>query len=63
LPADASTREGFVGYARSFVLVLQAHYFTQNELKFPYMRERLPDAPYDLLIAQHEELVRVPDEV
>jgi len=60
---DASTREGFLCYARSFVSVLHGHHLTENELAFPYFREKLPDAPYDLLIAQHQELVHILDEV
>ena len=60
---DASTWEGFICYARSLVSVLQAHHLTENELVFPYLRAKLPDAPYDLLIAQHRELVNILDEV
>jgi hemerythrin-like domain-containing protein len=60
---DASTKEGFLCYARSFVSVLHGHHLTENELAFPYFREILPDAPYDLLIAQHQELLRVLDEI
>jgi hemerythrin-like domain-containing protein len=60
---DASTREGFICYARSFVSVLHAHHLTENELVFPYMREKLPDAPYDLLIAQHQQLAHILDEI
>ena len=60
---DGSTREGFICYARSFVSVLHAHHLTENELAFPYLREKLPDAPYDLLIAQHQELVHILDQI
>jgi hemerythrin-like domain-containing protein len=60
---DARTREGFLCYARSFVSVLHGHHLTENELAFPYFREKLPDAPYDLLIAQHQELVHILDEI
>ncbi len=60
---DASTKEGFLCYARSFVSVIHGHHVTENELAFPYFREKLPDAPYDLLIAQHQELVHVLDEI
>ncbi len=60
---DASTREGFICYARSFVSALHAHHLTENELVFPYLRAKLPDAPYDLLIAQHQELVHTLDQI
>ena len=60
---DPSTREGFICYARSFVSALHAHHLTENELVFPYLRAKLPDAPYDLLIAQHQELVHILDQI
>lgn len=60
---DATTREGYIGYARSCVSVLHAHHLTEEELVFPYLRAKLPDAPYDLLIAQHQELVHSLDQV
>jgi hemerythrin-like domain-containing protein len=54
---DAATREGFIRYARSLVSVVHSHHLTENELVFPYLRAKLPNAPYDLLITQHQELV------
>ena len=60
---ESSTQEGFVCYARSFISVLHAHHLTENELGFPYLREKLPDAPYDLLIAQHQELVHILEQI
>jgi len=60
---DASTREGFVCYARCWVSVLHSHHLTENELVFPYLRAKLPDAPYDLLMSQHQELVRILDQI
>jgi hemerythrin-like domain-containing protein len=60
---DGSTREGFIRYARSLVSVLHSHHLTENELAFPYLRAKFPDAPYDLLIAQHQELVHLLDQI
>ena len=60
---NASTREGFICYVRSFVSVLHAHHLTEEELVFPYMQEKLPEVPYDLLKAQHRELLLVMDEI
>jgi hemerythrin-like domain-containing protein len=60
---DTPTREGFICYARSLISALHAHHLTENELVFPCLRAKLPDAPYDLLIAQHEELVHILDQI
>jgi hypothetical protein len=53
---DASVREGFIAYVGSLVSVLDAHHLTESEVFFPYFRDKLPDAPIDLLITQHREL-------
>jgi hypothetical protein len=53
---DASTREGFIAYVGTLVSVLHAHHLTESDLFFPYFRDKLPDAPFDLLITQHREL-------
>lgn len=53
---DASTREGFIAYVGSLLSVLHAHHLTESDLFFPYFREKLPDAPIDLLMTQHRDL-------
>jgi hypothetical protein len=53
---DAAAREGFIAYAGSLISVLHSHHLTESDLVFPYFRNKLPDAPFDLLIAQHREL-------
>ncbi len=53
---DASAREGFIAYVGSLVSVLHAHHLTESDLFFPYFRDKLPEAPIDLLTAQHREL-------
>lgn len=54
---DASTREGFVSYVRSLASSLHAHHLTEDDLAFPYFREKMPDAPFDLLSAHHRQMV------
>ena len=53
---DAPAREGFIDYVRSLVSVLHAHHLTESDVVFPSFRARVPDAPFDLLIAQHRDL-------
>lgn len=47
-------REGFLKYIQTFQTVMYVHHALENEKIFPYFREKLPDAPYDRLITQHE---------
>ena len=60
---DASTREGFVDYVQSLVSVLHAHHLGEDELAFPYLRDLLPGAPFDLLSEQHQQMVPILDEI
>jgi hemerythrin-like domain-containing protein len=60
---DASTHEGYISYVRSLASVLNAHHLTEDELAFPRFRERLPDPPYEQLMAEHAEMVPVLDEI
>jgi hemerythrin-like domain-containing protein len=60
---DTSTRDGFVSYVRTFASVLDAHHLLEDELAFPYLRDKLPDVPYDLLMAQHREIVVILNEI
>lgn len=53
---DAATQGGFISYVQSLASVLHGHHVTEDDLIFPYLRDRLPEAPYDLLSAQHREL-------
>ena len=53
---DASARNGYVAYVGSLVSVLHAHHLTESDLFFPYFRDKMPDAPFDLLTAQHRDL-------
>lgn len=60
---DDSTREGFVDYVHSLVSVLHAHHLTEDDLAFPYLRDLLPDTPFDLLSDQHRQMVPILDEI
>ena len=67
---DDSSRKGFVDYARTLVQVVDAHHMGEDEVAFPYLRSKVPDAPYERLHADHEailpvlkELRRAADEV
>jgi hypothetical protein len=60
---DTPARDGFICYGRTLISALHAHHLTENELVFPYLRAKMPDAPYDLLMAQHEEMVHIVDQI
>jgi hemerythrin-like domain-containing protein len=51
---EESDREGFLKYIQTFSTVMDAHHLLENEKIFPYFKDKLPDAPYDRLMAQHK---------
>jgi hemerythrin-like domain-containing protein len=55
--ADATEQAGFLNYVRALVSVLDGHHITEDDIAFPYFRDKLPEAPFDLLSAQHQEMV------
>jgi hemerythrin-like domain-containing protein len=54
---DPATKVGFIKYVRTLVSVLNAHHMTEDDVAFPYFRDRIPGAPFDALSAQHQEIV------
>ena len=49
----AATQEGFVLYVQGLVSVTSAHHISEDEVAFPYLRDKLPDVPFDKLMADH----------
>lgn len=60
---DEATREGFLTYARTLASTLHGHHLTEDELAFPYFRDKLPEAPFDKLVAEHREMEEVLGEI
>lgn len=58
-----SGREGFFKYLQALSSVLHAHHLTEDEVAFPYFRTILPQAPFDLLMRWHQEMVGLLDEI
>ena len=58
-----SSKEGFINYIRALTSVVNAHHITEDEIAFPYFRDKLPDAPFDALIEDHQVMVRILNEI
>lgn len=61
--SDASTREGFLNYVRALSSIIHGHHLTEDELAFPCFRNKLREAPFDLLMMQHQQIVPVLKEI
>ncbi len=56
-------REGLFNYIRALSSVLNSHHLTEDELVFPYFRDKMPEVPFDILIRWHQEMVEILDEI
>ncbi len=50
---NAAFRAGFASYVIGLTAILRAHHLVEDEVAFPYIKERIPDAPYDVLDNEH----------
>jgi hemerythrin-like domain-containing protein len=60
---DAATREGFVLYVQTLASVLSVHHLAEDEVAFPDLRDRLPDEPFDELMAEHRVMEEILEEL
>jgi hypothetical protein len=49
-------REGIVNYVRALSSLIQGHQLAEDDLAFPYFRDKMTEVPFDLLIQQHLEM-------
>ena len=60
---DEGRREGFFNYTRALSSVLNAHHLSEDDIAFPYYRDKLPEVSFDRLTYFHRVMMRVLDEV
>ncbi len=58
-----SVSTGFINYVESWLSLLHSHHLVEDELIFPYLKEKITDVPFDLMEAQHQEMLPVLDEI
>jgi hemerythrin-like domain-containing protein len=61
--SDAQTKEGYFCFVRCFISVLNSHHHTEDQIAFPYLKAKMLEAPYDLLMSQHQDLIHVLDQL
>jgi hypothetical protein len=60
---DRSTRKGFAWYVQCLSALLHAHHTTEDDLVFPYFWEKMPELPVERLIAEHQQMDPLLDEI
>jgi hemerythrin-like domain-containing protein len=56
---DENLREGFVRFVRTLSEVIRSHHLVEDELAFPYFRDKIADAPYPRLKMDHEKMIPI----
>jgi hypothetical protein len=60
---DGTTAEGFWKYCLGLEVIARTHHETEDDLFFPFLRDRLPDADFDRLLAEHRVMDGILDEM
>ena len=60
---DRATGAGLALYLRTLAGMLHQHHSAEDEIAFPFLREKLPDLPFDALIAEHEQMEAILEEL
>ena len=53
---DEVTREGFWKYCQGLEANANGHHMTEDDLFFPFLRERMPDPDFDQLEVDHQAM-------
>jgi hemerythrin-like domain-containing protein len=56
---DEAIRAGYIRYVRTLAEVVRVHHMSEDELAFPYFREKVADAPYPRLMMDHEKMIPI----
>lgn len=60
---DAAAQEGFVTYARTLGWLINAHHMSEDNVVFPYLKPKLPEAPFDQLSDDHKKMDEILKEI
>ena len=60
---DRAAGAGLALYLRTLAGILHQHHSAEDEIAFPFLRELLPDLPFDDLIAEHEQMEEILEEL
>lgn len=51
--------DGFINYVESFISLLHSHHLVEDEQIFPYLQTKLPNAPFEIMETQHQEMLPI----
>ncbi|BAQ61743.1 hypothetical protein GM3708_2149 [Geminocystis sp. NIES-3708] len=60
---DDVLKEGFINYLNSLLSLFHSHHLVEDDLIFPYFKNKQFDAPYEIMATQHGDLLPLLDEL
>lgn len=60
---DPATQEGFTNYVQSFSTTVHGHHGSEDEIGFPYFKDRLPEMPVERLSQEHQVMVPLLEDI
>jgi len=60
---DPMTGAGFALYLRMLASALHQHHSAEDKIAFPFLREKLPDLPLDVLTVEHAQMATILEEM
>ena len=49
-------RRGYTDYIQSLAIVLRVHHLAEDEIGFPFLKEKFPHIPFERLFRDHQEM-------
>jgi len=49
-------RRGYTDYTQSLAIVLRMHHLAEDEIGFPFLKEKFPSVPFERLVRDHQEM-------
>jgi hemerythrin-like domain-containing protein len=56
-PMDGEKPSGLLNYIRALASVLNGHHLMEDDVAFPYFRDKIPEAPFDVMTEWHQKMV------
>ena len=60
---EASRRDGLFNFIRALCSVMNAHHQTEDGIAYPYFRDKIPEAPFGRMMAGHQEMGQIIDDI
>ena len=54
---DEGRRDGYAKYARTLAVVIDSHHLVEDNIAFPYFKDKVPELPTERLSGEHQKMI------